>query len=233
MSDPSSMSRGAGAGSLAAWSAIGGLVVAMGLGLISGRLSVDQQLAGTTALGAIGFSITFAAPFVAAIASFAISSVALRRAIWLATGLVSFVLSALTLFSGIGVLFAAAGVGLVSAWWMTRTPSHLVPSARALMLSGWLILWLSAATAALWVQATPMCWNADANGMGRWEPSSTMSSCWSDIIDDTEGGLAVLGVALAAGGAVVIVRGQHRDGTHANGVSRSQSGKLDSAPTPP
>jgi hypothetical protein len=184
---------------LAAWSAIAGLLTMVVVIMLSERLSSGQRASGDTALGALGSSFALAAPFVVALASLFVRDVEVRRAVWVASGLLALFLGGLTIFSGVGWLFGAAGIGLLSAWWQTRDRSGSLASWRGVALTVWLIVWFGGALAASWLRETPLCWDASANGSGR-SAENTTTMCSSDITDDVEGVLALAGVAVGFAG---------------------------------
>jgi hypothetical protein len=198
-------------GHIAAWSAVVGLLTVLLIGALSGRLLLDERAGGTTVFGALGFIVAFMAPFVATLASFLARTTELRRSIWLVSGALALVLGGLTIFSGVGLLLGAVGVGLISAWWLAKGQAGIFGSARSIALAGWLLLWLGGALAALWLHETPVCWNSGANSSG-WVAARLPNDCWSDIIDDTEGVLALVGVAMGLAGMALIVRNGSADG---------------------
>jgi len=209
-----------GAERVVAWSAAGGLLTALALAALSGRLALDERDGSATTLGALGFSVAFAAPFVAALASFLARNEGLRRSVWLASGVLALCLGVLTVFGGVGLVFGVAGVGLVTAWWLARgqagTSDQLL---RSIALTGWLLVWLAGALGLLWLRETPACWSAAANGFG-WVagPSPTGNHCTSDIIDTTEGLLALVCATIGLAGMIPIVRGGNAGGAVARGL---------------
>ena len=201
-----------GATRIAAWSALGGLLAGLAVPAISGRLALDEHAAGATALGALGFTIALLAPFVAAFASFLTPNPAVRRSVWLASGVLAWGLGVLTIFSGFWLVFAMVGVGLVSAWWRTRSGAGSWGPARSLVLTGWLLLWLGGALPMLWLRETPASWDPSANGSG-WVARTSLSSAeWaSDIVDNTEGLLALGCVVIGLAGMALLGRGGNPD----------------------
>ncbi len=191
---------------IATWSAAGGLVVAVSIAAITGNLFLDQRAAGATTLGAVGLTVALAAPFLASLAARRVREVALRRAIWFASGVLALVLGGLTIFSGIGWFFAAAAVGLIAAWWLSRGDAGARGAARAIAVSAWLLLSLGGALAGLWLRETPMCWDAGAAAPG-WVAAGTASACMSDIVDDRDGLLALTAVAVGFVGLALLTRG--------------------------
>jgi hypothetical protein len=190
---------------LAAWSAIGGLVATMMVVALSGRFALGQRASGDTTLGALGSAVAFAAPFVAALVSFFVRDRDVRRAVWAACGLVALILGGLTIFGGVGWLFGAAGVGLLSAWWKTRNPDGDLASVRGVVVTVWMLFWFVGALAGSWLRETPVCWDASDNGSGRSAKNMT-TICSSDVTDNVEGTLALAGVAIGFSG-VVFARG--------------------------
>jgi hypothetical protein len=188
---------------LAAWSALGGLLTMLTVVALSVRFALGQRASGDTMLGALGSSVAIAAPFVAALASFLVREREVRRAIWAACGLLSLILGGLTIFSGVGWLIGAAGVGLLSAWWQTRDRAGDLASARGVIVTVWKLIWFGSALAALWLHETPVCWEVSANGTGR-SAENVTTICSSDITDDVEGVLALAGVAIGFAGMAFI-----------------------------
>lgn len=210
--------RGRRADRRVVWSAAGGLLTALLVVAITGRLTLDEQANSDTTLGALGLSAAFMAPFVASFASFLVRDVKIRRAVWLAGGVLALILGGLTIFSGVGWLFGAAGAGLLSAWWQSRGGVALLGPPRAVALIAWLILCLCGALGVLWLRQTPVCRDAIAHGPNQAMESIT-TTCNSDITDDAEGLLALGGIAIGFTGMAVIVRG----GSAAGSVTRART----------
>lgn len=105
-----------------------------------------------------------------------------------------------------------------AVWWLMKSPVGWLGPARAITLTGWLLLWLGSALAVLWLRETPMCWASTANGVG-WVAgmSSVGNRCTSDIVDTTEGLLALICVVIGLVGMLSIVRGRNGDGAGARG----------------
>src|SRR5688500_14641545 len=196
------------AGRIASSSAIGGFLAALALTALSGRLALNERAGGATVLGALGISVAILAPFVASLASFLTRGQELRRSVWLASGVLALCLGGITIFSGFGLVFGMVGVGLISAWWFTKSRAGLLGRARSIALTGWLLLWLGGALPVLWLRETPVCWNSTATGSG-WETEASppSSACMSDIVDNTEGPLALVCVVIGLAGMTLIVRG--------------------------
>lgn len=197
--------RGNGNGRIAGWFALLGLSAALGVAALTGRIVLDERAGDATELGALGFTVTFAAPFVAALASLLVHDIEVRRAAWLAAGVLAVVLAVLTVFSGIGWLFGVAGAGLLLAWWVSKGRGGSFGSVWNVALAGWLIVWFGGALWALWSRETPVCWNGAAIGAG-WVTAATPNECTSDIFDDMEGVLALGAVAIGLGGAALLRR---------------------------
>lgn len=201
-----------GAERLAAWSAGIGFLGSLVVAAVSGRLLLDERAGGASILGALGFSVAWTAPFIASLASFLSHDPQLRRTVWLATGVLAMALGGLTLFSGVWLLFGPAGGGLIAAWWMSRGRVGWLRPAQNVLVTTWLLVLLGGALAVLWLQETPACWQATATG-GSWVAASS-TECASDIINDLEGLLALIGVAVGLAGLAVMGRdGGNRFGT--------------------
>jgi hypothetical protein len=153
-----------GAGRIAAWAALLGLAAALLVAAISGRLALGEHTDGATIIGNVGSIVNFVAPFVAVLAAFLSDSSAFRRSVWLASGLLALALAVLTVFSGVWLLFAPAGIGLLVAWWQSKEHSGVLGPLNGLALTAWLLIWLGGALAVLHVRETPGCWSAiDSN----------------------------------------------------------------------
>jgi hypothetical protein len=224
---------------IAAWSAAGGLLVALALAAFSGRLVLDEREGAATALGALGFSVAFLAPFFVSSASFLMRNKELRRSVWLASGALALYLGWLTIFGGVGLVFAAAGAGLLSAWWLTKGRAGWLGPPPSIALVGWQLLWLGGALTVLWLRETPVCWDPTANGLG-WVAETVPASneCTSDIIDTTEGLLALVCVVVGLAGMVAIakspllrnrVRSRRRGSSPPPAIRRRGSGRAGTA----
>lgn len=208
------------AGRIAAGSAGLGLVAAVTIAAVSSRLGLNERATGATVLGAIGFIIAFAAPFVAALLAFRFRELETRRAVWLASGILSLALAVLTLFGGLWLLFGPVGVGLVVAWRLARGTEGASSSGRPRLLTAWLILWLAAAIwFVLFFRVTPACWQ-DAG----WVAGSTGAECRTDIMDTGEGLLALAGVVIGLAGLFVL--GQRGDASRQAGPDAAPGASL-------
>jgi hypothetical protein len=192
-------------GKIAAWSAVVGFLTALMIAAISGRLTLGER-EGASVLGDLGAMAAFMAPFVAVLASFLTRDLEVRRAVWLAGGVLALILARLSIFSGLWILLGPVGVGLISAWWLTRGHAGLLGPARSIALASWLILCLGGALGALHLRETPGCWSATEYGPDS-EAVSTREVCWSDRIDDTEGLFALGGSAIGLAGMAFLARG--------------------------
>jgi hypothetical protein len=113
------------------------------------------------------------------------------------------VLGGLTIFNGVGFFIIAVAVGLLWAWWSSRGQASVWGPARGIAVSVWLLLSFGGALAGLWLRDTPACWDSDVNV---WVASDTANECSSDLIDDTEGGLALAGVVVGFAGLALLTR---------------------------
>jgi hypothetical protein len=197
------------AGKIAAWSAVVGFLTAIMIAAISGRLSLAER-EGASVLGDLGAMAAFMAPFVAVLASFLSHDLEVRRAFWLAGGVLALILAGFSIFSGLWILFGPVGAGLFSAWWLTKGRAGLLGPARSIALTSWLILCLGFALGVLHLRETPGCWSATEYGPDS-EALSTNEVCWSDRIDDTEGLFALGGVALGLAGMAFLARGDNAE----------------------
>ncbi|MFN8593657.1 MAG: hypothetical protein U0031_19520 [Thermomicrobiales bacterium] len=209
---------------IATWSAALGMVAAMLIAAVSGRLLLDQRMSAATVLGSLGFTAAMVAPFVPALVSHRIRTPDVRRAVWMASGTLAIVLGVLALWNGIGWIFGVAAVGLLVAWRSSRTRAREPHAARPTLLAAWLIFWLAAALWVLDLRQTPACWNERAAGSG-WLLGSAAGSCASDIIDDSEGMLAMACVAVGLAAAVPLTssRGANTTWKHIGWWSREAS----------
>lgn len=207
-----------GATSIAAWSAITGLLTSFMLVALSGVLFLNERESTATTLGALGFLVSFVAPFAVPLASLLAHRPETRRSAWLAAGVLALYLAALTIFSGVGLLYGMAGVGFTSALWLATGSARVRGSARSLVLAGWLLIWLGSGLLLLRLHATPACWITSQAGSGwRLQASHPTVECVSDITDDKEGLLALSSVVIGIVGAVPIARGG-RGNNHGTGL---------------
>lgn len=209
---------------IATWSAAGGAVAVLLLSAISGRLRFDQQSGAATLLGSLGFTVAMLAPFVLALGARMRRAPLVRRAAWLASGTLAIMLGIMTLFNGLGWWFGVTAIGLLAAWRISRPHAQNRGSARPLIVAAWLILWLGSALWALDLRGTPACWNESGAGSG-WLPVATTGSCTSDIVDDSEGLLALACVAVGFAGAALLAqdRGSGKQSAHIGRSTREAS----------
>jgi hypothetical protein len=189
---------------IALWAAVVGLGFGLLISAVNGTLSFDERTSNATTLGGIAFVAVFTVPFLAVIASYGLHDLDQRRAVWLGAAGAVAILGVLAIFS-IGVVFLCVAAVLVIAWLEARgrRAEGWRWEAAALML--WIIQFFGGAVwlLLLWRRDTPRCWSGSestATGPREWR------SCSSDIIDTTEGALALGAVALGITGAVVILR---------------------------
>jgi hypothetical protein len=215
---------------LATWSAVFGAVITLSLAAASGSLLLAQRTAGATSLGAVGQTVALTAPFVASLVATRLTSTDLQRAVWLSCGVLALVLGGLTVFSGVGFFIIAAAVGLLAAWWLSRDQAGVLGSVQAIAVSVWLMLSFGGAFAGQRLRETPACWDSGGNG---WVASDTANECRSDIVDDTEGGLALAGVVAGFGGLALLSRRRRADQLSGRGPGSSLPASPDHAPSVP
>jgi hypothetical protein len=223
MSTPHASHSDPRAEQLATWSAVFGAVIILSLAAASGSLFRAQHAAGATSLGAFSKTVAFLAPFVAPLVATRLRSLELQRAVWLSCGVLALVLGGLTIFSGVGFLLIASAAGLLAAWWLSRGESGLWGSVRAIAVSAWLLLAFGGALAGLSLRETPACWESGGNG---WGATVTIEECSSDVVDDTEGVLALAGVVAGFAGLALVSR-------HGRDSPPSMPGSRSSAPASP
>ncbi len=189
---------------LARWAAVGGLASALLTAFLNRTLLLDEEASGATTLGAIGFVVVLAAPFVLVLLASFLQDTEQRRSVWLAGAALALVVAGLSIFS-VGVLFLIVAGALGWAWWSGRSPAGVIRDRISLVATLWIVLALGGALRLLWWRETPACWLTGADG-ARWsagQPSGA-ATCVSDIIDATEGALALAAVAVGIVGALVL-----------------------------
>jgi hypothetical protein len=189
---------------LAWWAAVGGLASALLTAFLNRTLVLDEEASGATTLGAIGFVVVVAAPFVLVLLASFLRDAEQRRSVWLASAALALAIAGLSIFS-VGALFLIVAGALGWAWWSGRSPDGVIQGRISLAATLWIVLSLGGALRLLWWRETPACWLTGADG-ARWSAgqSATAATCVSDIFDATEGALALAAVAGGIAGAAVI-----------------------------
>lgn len=181
-------------------------------------------------LGAFGETVAFLTPFVAPLVATRLRSPELQRSIWLSCGVLALIIGGLTAFSGVGFFIIAAAVGLLATWWLSRDQAGVSGSVQAIAVSVWLLLSFGGALAGLRLRETPACWDNAGNG---WVAADTANECRSDIVDDTEGGLALASVVAGFGGLALLSRRSRADQLSGPGPGSSLPASPDHAPSVP
>lgn len=205
MAEVSNLSSDRRADSLAMWSAIFGLFFVLVVASSSKLLLSDEGASGAPLLGSLGFTVSLLAPFMAALAALRLKDSRMRSAVWLASGLPALGIGGLSL-SSIGLFLMAVGIGLMAAWWLSRESATPLGSPRATLVSLWLLFWFGTGLAALWLRETPLCWSEYSDVAG-WMATTTIKLYGSDVVDDAEGLLALVSVAVGGLGAIYLLRG--------------------------
>jgi hypothetical protein len=202
---------------LARWAAVAGLVSALLTEFLNRTLMLDEEASEATTLGALAFVVVITAPFLFALSASFLPATEQRRAVWLASALLALVIGGLSIFS-VGVLFLIVAGALAWAWWATRSPGGWIRDRLSFMLTLWIVLSLGSSLRLLWWRETPACWVAGPGGV-RWSTVNPTGgeTCVSDIIDSTEGALALTAVALGVVGIVAIIEIWNR---HASSPAR-------------
>jgi hypothetical protein len=183
---------------------VGGLASALLTALLNRTLLLDQEESEATTLGAIGFVVVLAAPFVLVLLASFLPDAEQQRSVWLASAMLALIIGGLSIFS-VGVLFLIVAGALSWAWWSGRSPDGWIRDRMAIVATLWIVLAFGGALRLLWWRETPDCWLTGADGE-RWlagQPA-TAAICVSDIIDATEEALVLTAVALGIVGALVI-----------------------------
>lgn len=197
--------------------AVGGLASALLTAFLKRTLALDEEASEATTLGALAFVVGITAPFLFALIAPFLPAPEQRRAVWLASALLALVIGGLSIFS-VGVLFLIVAGALGWAWWSARDAERLIRDRIAIIATLWIVLALGGALRLLWWRETPACWATGPGGV-RWSTVNPTGgeTCVSDIIDSTEGALALTAVALGVVGIVAIIEIWNR---HASSPAR-------------